>query len=310
MHQVVFDSSKRFSSQRRRRAVAHKEELILEVADHDVDAKLRTDMPNGTLTLEDVRVIGNQREVLRNALDYQVQANGKLSISKGSGRSHKLQVDFDIEFECKLTTTQTTETGSYDAHLLRAPRSASHVAETPTNNLQAERHYERPQAEVKASTPIVLPDTIPERSMQPNATAHSVPTVRQATDTNPRRASFMSGKFRLSNPSAQTMKALMGTDAELAQIEVRVQEIAAILGEPSPTDLTSLKSELAQLETQAKKLETKGVDDVYTGELNSGKQMAKDAKRDMLRRFEHLFASIEDIFATLKLSAQREASHR
>ena len=47
-------------------------------------------------------------------------------------------------------------------------------------------------------------------------------------------------------------------------------------------------------------METTGVDDVYTGDLESGKQMAKAAKKDMLRRFEVLFEKIDAIFAEIK----------
>eukprot|EP00812_Abedinium_dasypus_P016104 NODE_9799_length_328_cov_6.923077.p3 GENE.NODE_9799_length_328_cov_6.923077~~NODE_9799_length_328_cov_6.923077.p3 ORF type:complete len:64 (-),score=23.14 NODE_9799_length_328_cov_6.923077:119-310(-) len=57
--------------------------------------------------------------------------------------------------------------------------------------------------------------------------------------------------------------------------------------------------ETAALESEAKQLEGKGVDDVYTGELVSGRQDAKDTKRDMLKRFEMLFENVECIFRTL-----------
>lgn len=102
--------------------------------------------------------------------------------------------------------------------------------------------------------------------------------------------------------STKALQALHGTNEELTQIERRVAEISAILSPAS--EICSLKSELSQLETKAKRLETKGIDDVYTGELHTGKQMAKDAKKDMLARFEQLFGQIDKVFATMKANLQ------
>eukprot|EP00931_Biecheleriopsis_adriatica_P004688 TRINITY_DN106317_c0_g1_i1.p1 TRINITY_DN106317_c0_g1~~TRINITY_DN106317_c0_g1_i1.p1 ORF type:complete len:136 (+),score=51.65 TRINITY_DN106317_c0_g1_i1:43-408(+) len=113
------------------------------------------------------------------------------------------------------------------------------------------------------------------------------------------REAFRSTGKRFSELSEIALGQLSGTDSDLQAIEGRVSEIATAITAGS-SDLSALKTELAQLESQAKQLETKGVDDVYTGELSSGKQLAKDSKKDMLRRLEKLFERMEAIFADLK----------
>lgn len=102
--------------------------------------------------------------------------------------------------------------------------------------------------------------------------------------------------------STKALESLHVTNEELTQIEQRVAAISAMLSPAS--EICSLKSELSQLETRAKRLETKGIDDVYTGELHSGKQMAKDAKKDMLVRFEKLFGQIDKVFAAMTTNFQ------
>eukprot|EP00929_Paragymnodinium_shiwhaense_P112304 TRINITY_DN80565_c0_g1_i1.p1 TRINITY_DN80565_c0_g1~~TRINITY_DN80565_c0_g1_i1.p1 ORF type:complete len:133 (+),score=50.64 TRINITY_DN80565_c0_g1_i1:91-489(+) len=111
---------------------------------------------------------------------------------------------------------------------------------------------------------------------------------------------------RYSMPSEQALGSLASTEQQLESIESRVAEIDKLVcaavrgGSGDAAQLSELKTELAQLESSAKQLETKGVDDVYTGELNSGKAEAKASKKDMLHRLEGLFSRCEEIFALIK----------
>jgi len=120
------------------------------------------------------------------------------------------------------------------------------------------------------------------------------------SDAQAKRAAYVSSGCRLSFASTTALEALDSTDEELLRIEARVGVIATMLLDVHPSDVCLLKAELAQLETNANKLETKGVDDVYTGDLTSGKQVAKDAKKAMLLRFERLFGAVEDTFARMQ----------
>jgi hypothetical protein len=100
--------------------------------------------------------------------------------------------------------------------------------------------------------------------------------------------------------AAKALGVLEKTSRELAQLEGRVAEISNSLADSKSIDASSLKTELAQLEAKAKKLETKGIDDVYTGGLENGKQMAKDVKKSILSRMETLYVQIDSAFAVLR----------
>lgn len=105
---------------------------------------------------------------------------------------------------------------------------------------------------------------------------------------------------RMSFASGAALSTLTNTELVLIDIEDRIEEIAAILPSAAKDTLADLRTELALLESKAKQLETKGVDDVYTGDLSSGKQVAKDVKKDMLGRLDALFTRFEVVFAGLK----------
>eukprot|EP00418_Pyrodinium_bahamense_P072007 CAMPEP_0179099592 /NCGR_PEP_ID=MMETSP0796-20121207/45951_1 /TAXON_ID=73915 /ORGANISM="Pyrodinium bahamense, Strain pbaha01" /LENGTH=193 /DNA_ID=CAMNT_0020797391 /DNA_START=64 /DNA_END=643 /DNA_ORIENTATION=- len=127
-----------------------------------------------------------------------------------------------------------------------------------------------------------------------------------------RREGYAANGHRFSELSEKALGMLINTDAELSGIEERVKEIASLIDKPG-ADVSLFKIELAQLESSAKQLEAKGVDDVYTGELKSGKQMAKASKRDMLQRLEALFSQTDAMFAKIKakpldLAEQDESS--
>jgi len=114
------------------------------------------------------------------------------------------------------------------------------------------------------------------------------------------QAAFQKSGRRLSMNSEESMSRLDRTDRDLAVIEVRVGEIVALIESSTPRSLVTFRTELAQLESKAKQLEVKGVDDVYTSELQSGKELAKQTKKDMLRRLDILFSKLEATFAQIK----------
>merc|ERR1719499_2948980 len=92
---------------------------------------------------------------------------------------------------------------------------------------------------------------------------------------------------------------LTRSGAQLSDIESRVEEIRFQL-DCKAIKPSQAKTDLAQLETQAKCLETTGVDSVYTSELNSGKAEAKSEKKDQLARLEALFQRLEGLFKKIK----------
>eukprot|EP00929_Paragymnodinium_shiwhaense_P120696 TRINITY_DN9271_c0_g1_i1.p1 TRINITY_DN9271_c0_g1~~TRINITY_DN9271_c0_g1_i1.p1 ORF type:complete len:153 (-),score=34.30 TRINITY_DN9271_c0_g1_i1:197-655(-) len=103
---------------------------------------------------------------------------------------------------------------------------------------------------------------------------------------------------RYSGPSEQALGSLANAEQHLESIEDRVADIDELVYDHL-VQLKELKTELAQLESSAKQLET-GVDDVYTGELHSGRAEAKLTKKDMLKRLEGLFSKCDEIFASIK----------
>jgi chromosome segregation ATPase len=105
--------------------------------------------------------------------------------------------------------------------------------------------------------------------------------------------------------SEEALNALLGIEVRLKQIEDRVAELDMFVRRlgPHSSGLSKAKTELAQLEADAHKLESTGVDNIYTSELESGKASAKETKKDQLRRLEALFNRIDDIFHTIAKGA-------
>eukprot|EP00928_Gymnodinium_smaydae_P020047 TRINITY_DN17738_c0_g1_i1.p1 TRINITY_DN17738_c0_g1~~TRINITY_DN17738_c0_g1_i1.p1 ORF type:complete len:353 (+),score=62.45 TRINITY_DN17738_c0_g1_i1:109-1167(+) len=106
------------------------------------------------------------------------------------------------------------------------------------------------------------------------------------------------GPPRLSSNSGAALSQLGASDARLSDLESRTARIeqeyvSGILS------ASAARSMLAQIEAQAKELESRGVDSVATGNLNSGRQMAKDSKRQQLQRLESLFARLDLLFGRL-----------
>lgn len=106
-------------------------------------------------------------------------------------------------------------------------------------------------------------------------------------------------KKRLSLRSEEAMKQLAVLDARLLELEAQVSELnqhARQRNGPASETVGQMRTTLAQLEAEANKLESKGVDCVYTSELGSGQAAAKDLKKALLQRLEKIFAFIEELF--------------
>mmetsp|Transcript_60600 Transcript_60600/g.141721 ORF Transcript_60600/g.141721 Transcript_60600/m.141721 type:complete len:95 (+) Transcript_60600:2-286(+) len=93
------------------------------------------------------------------------------------------------------------------------------------------------------------------------------------------------------------MQKLMATETTLGELEQRVASVKVALALPQPRSMA--KSELAQIEAKAKQLEARGVDDVSTSDLHSGRAAVKDLKKQLLQRLERLFADMEELFQKL-----------
>lgn len=107
---------------------------------------------------------------------------------------------------------------------------------------------------------------------------------------------------KLSLPSEEAMRRLGELDASLVDVEQRVEQLSRLAAEPAKLAAESvgkIRAALAQLEAEANKLETKGVDSIYTSELKSGQVSAKECKKSQLRRLERIFGVIDDVFRRL-----------
>jgi len=275
---VVFDPFASTPAGLSAAATVHKSITVLEVpTSHDLNAKIRTNSPSGSLSLQDVRYTGSYKEVVaETVLNYELRANGRISISQHGG-AHQLNVEFDFDFQCWLTGTVMNSTSD------------------------AQRSYEAPLVN-RGTESIERPLTPPSNDLATSAAnSKAVPcTVQAEVKPEFKRNAYSPSSLRLSFSSEEVIRALDNTNDQLLQIERRVEEIVSVLPKTSARDVCPLKTELTRLETKAKSLETKGVDDVYTGELRSGKKIAKDAKKDMLCRFEQVFGRFEEAFATMR----------
>lgn len=110
--------------------------------------------------------------------------------------------------------------------------------------------------------------------------------------------------------SEEALSALNAIEIRLKQIEDRVADLDAFVRGPGPhtSGFGKAKTELASLEADAHKLESTGVDSIYTGELDSGRASAKEKKKEELRRLEALFNRIDDIFRVISTNSKSSSA--
>mmetsp|Transcript_55739 Transcript_55739/g.104889 ORF Transcript_55739/g.104889 Transcript_55739/m.104889 type:complete len:425 (+) Transcript_55739:88-1362(+) len=283
MQRVVFDPRCQSPASLCKRAAVPNHLMVLELPrEHSLDVKLNTDAPRGRLTIEDVQMVGNRRQVFSDAiLNYEVIANGRLSLQH-DGRYAQVHIDFDFEFRCWLGGSVCGALAPEQAHDL--------LLEVPPLLPQPASHF---GLDFAAREKVNLPNTA---STSAANTFDPEPAACQGLPGRGGRVSRC-----LSLHSEHALNLLSDTHEQLLQIEQSVADITlALQGRVGLEQAMHLKSDLSQLEAKAKRLETKGIDDVYTGELNSGRQLAKDTKKDMLRRLEELFVIMEDAFRNIK----------
>lgn len=181
-----------------------------------------------------------------------------------------------------------------DAPTVPVPDGAARVAEAEVDRLPVQPDSGGPDRASGIEEPRVEALEVTEHDLN------------EDTATVKRRTSGSRGGRMLSVRSEAALKTLGDLDSRLAQIENRVAEMDALVRGARESELDAaeflgqLKTELALLEAEANKLETCGVDSVYTCELESGKADAKAVKKVQLQRLEALFTKIEDVFAAIK----------
>mmetsp|Transcript_14260 Transcript_14260/g.29753 ORF Transcript_14260/g.29753 Transcript_14260/m.29753 type:complete len:206 (+) Transcript_14260:75-692(+) len=134
------------------------------------------------------------------------------------------------------------------------------------------------------------PQKVAAKGVSPNRTAEDGVLKRQPREV-PRWYSVS---------SQGALAQLAAVEMEVLSVQHRVEELAAL---PLDTEEQrgQARTELAQLEAEAHKLECQGVDNVYTSDLDSGKAEAKDLKKALLSRIETVLERIEETFRRLKM---------
>lgn len=103
---------------------------------------------------------------------------------------------------------------------------------------------------------------------------------------------------RFSSPSGEAIRILANAGRKLEELEQQF-DMLSVKWANGNTPAALIKKQLAELEAQAKRLETDSVDGVSLVQLNSGRQVAKSLRKRELFRLEQMFANIDDFFTTV-----------
>lgn len=103
---------------------------------------------------------------------------------------------------------------------------------------------------------------------------------------------------RFSNPSGEAILILATAGEKSEELEKQFNMLSRKWASRS-APAAIIKKQLAQVEVQAKRLETDSVDGVSLVELNSGRQVAKSLRKHDLLRLEQMFANIDTLFMAL-----------
>jgi len=335
MHEIVFDPRSGDSASLCGSISVSKRLTVLDLTkEHSLDAKLNTDAPRGRLTIEDTHTVGHQRQMVSEAsLHWEVVANGRLSLENDGGC--RVHADFDFEFRYRLegsfsdlrerlsdlhsrfqqpTLSRPTLNGG-SGFSQRLESTASDISiDLPRTASRCGSDFSQRQESMSSDTHSVGRDSsqsgfgFSQRQGRVSFDTESSRTNNESLDrlgsgegrSSP--AEIMRRRGRCFTKKSQAaLSELSNTEDELEHIEQNVAEIANVLQkEVDATEALRMKNTLSQLEAKAKALETKGIDGIYTSELTSGKQLAKDSKKDMLRRLEELFSQMDDCFTKIK----------
>eukprot|EP00929_Paragymnodinium_shiwhaense_P113645 TRINITY_DN81934_c0_g1_i1.p1 TRINITY_DN81934_c0_g1~~TRINITY_DN81934_c0_g1_i1.p1 ORF type:complete len:393 (+),score=93.01 TRINITY_DN81934_c0_g1_i1:60-1238(+) len=133
------------------------------------------------------------------------------------------------------------------------------------------------------------------------------PDVCSAVVHGPNLTATRASERKYSLKSEKALDQLESTDSRLRGVEEKVRKIAHTVSTSPTLDRKMhghMKTDLALLEAEAHKLESQGVDNIYTSELQSGKTAAKELKREQLRRLEGLFVEIDDVFKAMSRASE------
>jgi hypothetical protein len=229
------------------------------------------------------------------------------------GRLREKTVGEHAELKRLPEATCTTQFNNFKRGL--ASEAGLHVAE-----LSCSRGVEKAGKALLASAKPELPanfaspwmrhevsycgDRSPCRSLSAGDMVASVP--RKGVHREPRSGPKQLSR-QLSLPSEEALMQLSKLDVRLTEIEQHVEQLRHLTMDQcslTAERVGQVRTTLAQLEADANKLETKGVDGIYTSELRSGQASAKECKKTQLRRLEKLFSAIENLFCVLASAAQ------
>eukprot|EP00401_Gymnodinium_catenatum_P080261 CAMPEP_0117582736 /NCGR_PEP_ID=MMETSP0784-20121206/66601_1 /TAXON_ID=39447 /ORGANISM="" /LENGTH=144 /DNA_ID=CAMNT_0005383297 /DNA_START=115 /DNA_END=549 /DNA_ORIENTATION=+ len=121
--------------------------------------------------------------------------------------------------------------------------------------------------------------------MAPAMHARTVP-VLEAPDRVQRTYSVL---------SREAMKKLEACSSELGALSAEAEEIGRQFHDGA-ISAGQARTALSQVEARANKLETDGVDAIYTSELTSGKEHVKTGKREQIAELGQLFSRLEELF--------------
>lgn len=99
--------------------------------------------------------------------------------------------------------------------------------------------------------------------------------------------------------SQEAFDGLAAVTVEITALEARVEEVRQQVVDGLLTP-GQARTQLAQVEAQANKVECNKIDSIYTSELTSGKDEAKKSKKEQLQRIEKLLEKLEAEFKWLK----------
>jgi hypothetical protein len=291
---------------------------VLEVPDDsNLQARISTNSPSGSITLEDVRHIGNYKDIVSEmTLNYELRTHGKIDISTHDG-IHELRVEFDFYFRCWLTGSmkRCADVDHASRGLESVYKPLDHRVENRIASNASEgnvKDWNDTSLSANVATSLrTREDDLGQTSRAdiPLASGMRLPSSgiissycdrAETLDSKAEQKEVITNSLRLSTASKHALRMLDRTKDDLVEIERRVKDIMAFLVDANSSEACQLKRELSQIEAQAKQLETIGIDDVYTGDLRSGKQQARDVKKDMLARFESLFANLETCFEMIQ----------
>merc|ERR1712039_153724 len=106
----------------------------------------------------------------------------------------------------------------------------------------------------------------------------------------------------MSQVSEDTLGKMTKTNKDLAVMEKRLRDIGDTVGKGCHfSECGAMRYELTQLKARARQLERKGVLDVRTWNMDSGRALANESKSDLQHRFETLYSRVDEILLEIKI---------